>query len=45
MSESNEEWNWRMLLFMRRVGIIDIKFNKFLFFERDVLMIDEEYLF
>lgn len=43
-SESNEEWNWRTLLLMRRAGIIDIKFNKPSPPERDALMTDEEYL-
>ncbi len=42
-SDSNEEWNWRTLLLMRRSGLIDIRFNKPEPPEWDTSMSQEEF--
>lgn len=42
-SDSNEEWNWRTLLLMRRSGLIDIRFSKPEPPEWDASMSQEEF--
>lgn len=42
-SDSNEEWNWRTLLLMRRAGLIDIRFSKPEPPEWDASMSQEEF--
>ena len=42
-SDSNEEWNWRTLLLMRRAGLIDIEFSKPEPPEWDASMSQEEF--
>lgn len=42
-SDSNEEWNWRTLLLMRRAGLIDIKFDKPSPPQREASMTEDEY--